>query len=217
MSVNTSTITFGGAPRVNLMPRAETERREKTALLRRWGWAIVGALLVVVAVTAAMYVYQWSADSTLDSENTRTNTLLTQLAGLTDVKEALALESELSDFRVDAMATDLDWPAAVVEIIDVLPKGVTIGGFDLTVGAVPAGEDPAVEKGLIGSFTLIASSPDEIVDLIRDTRALDSVIAADGPQVASASTEDGDYTYTLTVTFDQSLYTGDFAAEEDSE
>ncbi|BDV30357.1 hypothetical protein [Microbacterium terricola] len=214
MSVNTSTITFGGAPRVNLMPRAETDRRERSALLRRWGWGIVAALLLVVAVSAGVYAIQWTADQTLAAENARTTQLLTDLAAHADIRAALDLESELSDFRVDAMASDLDWPAAVAELAGVLPDDVTISGFDLTVGPVPAGEDRAVEVGLIGTFALSASSPMDIVPLIRDTRDLESVINADGPQLNSGGDESTSYTYTLAVAFDQSLYTGDYAEEE---
>ncbi|MCW3494789.1 hypothetical protein [Microbacterium sp. SSM24] len=205
---------LGGAPRVDLMPRTETDRRQRHALVRKWVWAIIAAVSAVALAIAGGAWMQWSAQQRLASANADTTVLLGELAALTDVRTTAALEEELTEFRSQAMASDLAWPSLLGSVASVLPDDVVISGFDLTSGAIPVGEDPAGEVGVIGTMTFATSTPVEIVPLIRSVRALPGVIDADGWELTS----EGDprvYTYLLRTTFDQSVYTGDYANGEE--
>lgn len=209
---NTPSFGIGGAPRVNLMPRAEIDRRERSVLVRRWAWALVAALLVVAAVSAGTFYLQWAAQQRLAAANATTTTLLTDLAGLTDVREAVALETELTDFRADAMATDLSWSTFVSQVDAVVPAPAILAGFELSSGTVPIGNDPALEIGAVGSFGFNSPTPIEIVPLIRAVRALPGVVEADGWELTSeGDAEIRKYTYLLRVGVDQTIYTNAYA------
>jgi hypothetical protein len=205
-------VAFGdpALPRVNLMPRTEIDRREKKSLVRRWVGAIVAALLFVAVISASALWLQVTAAFGLVAETARTEALLTELAGLSDVRATVDLQAELTDFRRDAMATDLQWSGLVAAVNGVLPPGVVVSGFSLSPGGMPQGEDPAVEIGAGGSIFLTSATPQEIVPLIRAVRPLPGILEADGWQQTS---EEGLYEYELRVAFDQSVYTGAYAEE----
>lgn len=203
-------LIVGGAPRVNLLPRAVTERRERSTLLRKWGWGLVAALAVVVLAAAGAYVLQLGAQQRLAAENARTNDLLVQVAALQPVNQKLKLETELADFRAQAMGTDLAWTGLFDAIRSALPVDVGIAEYTLAPGGLPQGDAPEAEAGAQGTVKFASATPTDIVALIRAVRALPAVIDADG----WASTLSGsEYTYELRVTFDQTVYTGDYAAE----
>lgn len=199
--------------RVNLMPRAETERRQTSALLRRWIGFIVLALIVVAAASGAAWWMQFGAEQRLASEQARTNSLLGELASLQDVKSTLDLESELTTFRQEAMATDLKWSGLLRTVEAALPAGVTVSGFQLAPGGVPTGEDAAAEVGAVGSLFLVSAVPQDIVPLVRTLRPVEGILVAEAWSVTP--NEDG-YTYEIRVAFDQSVYTGAYD-EEDAE
>lgn len=212
-TANPAIQTWGAGPRVNLMPRAETERRERTRLAKRWIGALVGAVLAVVAASGLAFGLQVVAAQRLAMEQARTTSLLGQLAELEDVQRALDLESDLQNFRADAMATDLRWSPLIATVQEQLPPGVTITGFSLAPGPVPQGDDPSAEVGVSGTLTLSSASPTEIVPLVRALRPLPAVLEADG---WLATAEDGEYSYEIRIALDQSVYTGAYA-EEDAE
>lgn len=211
-TANAAVPQWGGAPRVNLMPRAETERRERSALARRWVGALLAALLLVGAASAGAFYLQFSAALRLASENARTSALLTDLAALADVRQALDLGTELRGYRADAMANDLSWSGLLRTVQSALPPGVSTSGFNLTPGGMPQGDDPTVEVGVSGTVTLTSATPAEIVPIIRALRALPGVLEADGWQVME---EQGAYTYEMRLTVDQSIYSGAYAEEVD--
>ena len=210
---NSPALTLGGLPRVNLTPRSEIERRERAALLSRWGWGIAAALLVVVLVASGAFVLQTAADQRLAAENARTNDLLIQVAALAPVREKLTLESELQAYRTQAMGTDLTWSALTATAELALPEDVVLAGFALAPAAVPAGDDPSAEVGVTGTLTLHSGSPAEIVPYVRALRELPGVmsVVTDGWQL-QAETDEG-YSYLIRVVVDQSVYTGAFAEE----
>lgn len=207
---NPAAFGIGGVPRVNLMPRAETERRERGALLRRWIWALVGALFIVVLATAGAFWMQFTAQQRLAEANTQTTNLLTDLAGLSDVRVALDAETQLETFRADAMGADLGWAAMQTALVSTLPDGVTLTGFTIAPGAIPTGDDPTLEVGATGSLTLSSETPVDIVPLIRAMRPLAGVIEADGWQL---TTGDGGFTYEIRMVLDQTFYAGQYAEE----
>ncbi|MGN8551669.1 UNVERIFIED_CONTAM: hypothetical protein OHV15_03670 [Microbacterium sp. SLM126] len=199
---------------VNLMPRAEIERRQTSALLRRWVGGILVAVLVVAVTCGGAAWLQFSAAQRLASEEARTQSLLTDLAALSGVRATLDLESELTTFREDAMATDLKWAGLLRTVEASLPAGVSVSGFQLAPGGVPIAEDPATELGAVGSIFLVSDLPQDIVPLVRALRPIEGVLVAEAWNITPD--EDGGYTYEIRVAFDQSVYTGAYR-EEDGE
>lgn len=210
-------VPFSGAPRVNLMPRSEIARRERDSLVRLWVWIALGATLVAVLIIAGAFAFKFFADQRLVTEQARTNALLTEIASLSEVSQAIATESELTAFRTDAMATDLAWTPVMAKITGVLPAETTITGVDLAVGGVPQGDDPAVEQGVVGTVTFDSPTPLDIVALIRSLRGVEGVLYADGQSVTSSQVSADRFSYLLNVEFDQSVYSNEFAAEEGGE
>lgn len=200
-------FALGAMPRVNLMPRAEIERRERSSLLRRWAWALAGALFVVVLAAAGTFALQAAAALRLAVENERTNELIAEMAALQPVREQLALQGDLGAFRAQAMGTDLEWTSLLATIQAALPADVTVTGFDLAPAGLPQGEEPAAEIGAQGSLALLGPSPIDIVDLTRDIRAQSSVMWVD---VWVQELKDNQYRYDLRIAFDQSVYSGEF-------
>ncbi len=210
-------VPFSGAPRVNLMPRSEIARRERDSLVRLWVWIVLGAIIVAALIIAGAFAFKFFADQRLVAEQARTNALLTEIASLSEVSQALATESELTDFRTDAMATDLAWTPVIAKISSILPADTTITGVDFAVGGAPQGDDPTAEQGVVGTVTFDSATPIDIVPLIRALRGVDGVFYADGQSVTSSQVSAGQYSYLLNVEFDQSVYSNQYAAEEGGE
>lgn len=208
---------FSGIPRVNLMPRIEVARRERDKLVRLWAWLVVGAIVIALLVIAGAFAVKFLADQRLAAEQARTNTLLTEIAALAEVSQALATEAELTGFRAEAMATDLAWSPAVAKVTGILPADTTLTGFDFAVGGVPQGDDPTAEPGLVGTFSVDSPTPLDIVEIIRSLRGVEGVLYADGQSVTSSQQSVGRYSYLLNVVLDQTAYSDEYAAEEGGE
>jgi len=198
-------------PRVNLMPRAEVERRQQAALLRRWGWGVVAALVIVALVGAGCFTLKWVADQALGVQQERSTTLLTQLASMSKVSSALAAEAQLESFSTEASAENVGWAQTLKSLDAVLPKGVAMTGFDLVPGAQPVkGTDTHLAAGLAGQLTMTSGTAVDITPVIRSIRQLSGVLSADGKELSSQAAGAGQrstYTYQLTIVFDQSAYT----------
>lgn len=203
---------IGGVPRVNLLPRAESEHRARGALLRRWGWGLTAALLVVALVAAGAFWLQATAAARLAQENARTNALLTQVAALQPVRDKLTLESELVDLRAQAMGTDLVWSQVSTTAEQALPDDVVLAGFSLAPGGLPIGDDRSLEEGVTGTLTLTSAEPADMVPYVRALRSSPGVISTqtDGWSLRGSADE---YTYEIRVVLDQSVYTGAYAEE----
>ncbi|MFB8147399.1 hypothetical protein ACFC1W_11715 [Microbacterium sp. NPDC056003] len=206
----TAAIAIGGTPFVNLIPPSETARRQSARLLRRWILALVAVILVVAAATAGVFWLQLTAAQRFAVESLRTQTLLSQMAALSDVQAQLDLQSELAAFRSGAMATDMRYGGLVNAIGGVLPGGSVIAGFSIAPGGMPQGDDPTLEVGATGTVTVASPAPQLVVPIVRNVRALPGVLEADGWEVEA--TESG-YEYELRVVFDQSVYTGAYNEE----
>ncbi|MCT9821615.1 hypothetical protein N3K63_15115 [Microbacterium sp. W1N] len=213
-----ASLPIGGMPRVNLLPRSVTEGRERTSLLKRWGWGLVVALAVVVLTAGAAFAYLTVAATQLALATARTTTLLGEVGALAPVRAQLSLVDDLGAFRGEAMATDLAW-ARVAEIVTpALPSGALVSQVALTVGAAPVGEDRTAEAGVSGTVTVASADPLDIVAVVRTLRGAEGVLAVDGTDLQSgAAAENPDaaagYTYLLDISIDQSVYTNAFAAE----
>ncbi len=210
----TPAVVTGTVPRVNLMPRAETERRERDALARRWGIGVLAAILVVILSVTAAFWLKWTAEQRLAADQLRTNELLTELAALSDVSQALSLRTELRGFRADAMAADLSWSELFADVSAALPAGVAVSGFDLLVGGASVGDDPATEVAISGTLELTSANPDGMASAARALSRVAGVMQINPIDVTSEL--EGDvrtYTYRLGATFDQTRYSGAFAEE----
>lgn len=205
---------FAGTPRVNLMPRSEVARRERDRLVGLWVWIVLGAIVVALLIIAGAFALKFLADQRLAAEQAKTNTLLSEIAALSDVSQALATQSELTDFRSEAMVGDLAWSPVIGKVTGILPPDATLTGFDLAVGGVPQGDDPAAEPGLVGTISIDSATPLDIVSIIRALRGVDGVLFADGQSVTSSQVSAGRYAYQLNVEFDQTVYSNEYAPKE---
>jgi len=210
-------VPFLGAPRVNLMPRSEVARRERESLVRLWVWIVLGAIVVAFLIIAGAFAFKFLADQRLVAEQARTNALLTEIASLSEVSQALATESELTEYRTEAMATDLAWTPVIATITSALPPDAALTGVDFAVGGVPQGGDPAAEKGLAGLVMIESPTPLDIVAIIRALRGVDGVLFADGQSLTAGQVTEGSYAYVLDIEFDQTVYSNAYAAQEGGE
>ena len=208
------TIPYAGIPRINLMPRSEVARRERDKLVRLWVWIGLGAIVVAMLIIAGAFAVKFFADQRLAAEQARTSALLTELASLSEVSQALAAEAELTDFRAAALASDLAWTPVIAKVTGILPSDTTLTGFDVAVGGALLGDDPALEPGVVGTLTIDSATPLDIVAIIRALRQIDGVLYADGRSVTSSQVSEGRFAYQLDVGFDQSVYSNAFAAEQ---
>lgn len=212
-----TTVFEAGSPRVNLMPRPEVVRRERDKLVRVWVWVVLASVLVAVLIIAGAVAFKLFADQRLAAEQARTNELLSEIASLSEVSQALATESELTAFRAEAMATDFEWGPVVEKVTSVLPADTSLTGFDVTVGGAPAAGDLAAEQGLVGTVSIDSLTPLDIVAIIRSLRGVEGVLYADGQSVTSSQVAEGRFTYLLNLQFDQSIYTGQYALSESAD
>jgi len=208
---------FSGTPRVNLMPRSEVARRERDKLVNLWAWIVLGALVVALLIIAGAFALKFVADQRLVAEQTKTSALLGEIAALSDVSQALSTQSELTDFRTEAMASDLAWSPVIAKVTGILPPDATLTGFDVAVGGAPQGDDPTAEQGLVGTISIDSATPLDIVSIIRSLRGVEGVLFADGQSVTSSQVTADRYAYQLNVQFDQTVYSNQYAAKEGGE
>lgn len=210
--------TPGGPPRVDLLPRSEVERRERDALSRTWVRVGVLAILLAVVLIAAAFAVNLLAQQRLAAEQDRSNQLVGQIAGLSDVSNALKTEADLTKFRADALGADLSWTAILDRIRGTLPADTNLVGFELTAGAAPeaGGDGKADEKaaktavGLTGTLTLDSGTALDLGAYVRSLRNVEGVLTADANSTTSGSTAAGRFTYKVDITFDQTVYSGSY-------
>jgi hypothetical protein len=207
---------FDPVPRVNLLPRSEIDRRERAALARRWVVGVIMAVVLVAVVSTGTFAVNMLASQRLTAENARTTELVGQLAELSPVSKTRTLQRELEAYRTEAMGADVAWRPVFAVIDRVIPGRGTITAWDLTTGALPGDAEPADVSGVTGTVTLESAVPMDIVTMARDLRRQDGVIAADAVDLtaAGAADENPTYTYQLSATLDQTVYTGLYAKKE---
>jgi len=204
-----------GVARINLLPRSEVQRRERDRLTRAWLWGVFAAIVVALLIIAGAFWLKTVADARLAAEQAETSNLILELSSLSAVSSALAAERELTDFRSIAMAPDLAWTPVVGSVVSVLPPGAILTGFDVATGGAPQADDPTLETGLTGRFWVSSGVPVDIVSTIRALRGVDAVIYADGQSITQDGANQGSYAYELNVTFDQTIYSGAYATDEE--
>ena len=187
------------------MPRSEVARRERDKLVARVGLGRARRDRRRSAHHRRRVLRSsWLADQRLAAEQAQTNELLIEIASLSEVSQALATEAELTDFRTEAMATDLAWAPVLAKVTGVLPADTSLTGFDFAVGGAPQGDDPTLEPGLVGHGLVRQPDPLDIVAIIRSLRGVEGVLFADGQSVTSSTGRSRAATPTCsTSTFDQ--------------
>ncbi|HWK76921.1 hypothetical protein [Microbacterium sp.] len=212
-------VSLAGAPRVNLLPASERARREHDRLGRIWIWAALGAVVVAALLVGGAWVWNTFAQQQLAAEQLRTQELVGEIAGLSEVSGAIATEKELTGYLAEAMGSDLAWSDVRSKIESALPADVALVGFSLVPGI------PAVDKlteetvvgtaGLTGTITLDSPNTIDIAAISRQLRTVGAVSQSDSNAIAESGSEEGRFTYTIDITFDQGIYSGRFAAEQE--
>lgn len=208
----------GGAPRVDLLPRSEIDRREREKLSAAWVRVGLLAVLLAVVLIGGAFVWNQFTQQQLAAEQARSTQLIGQIGQLNEVSSALATESELNAFRSQAMGSDLAWSEVLDRVRGALPPGTTVTGFELTPGAAPdaATKDKDAAKkavGLTGTLTIDSPNAIDLGVLARTLRGVDGVLAADGSANTASQQSPGRYTYTVDITFNQTVYSGQFGKE----
>lgn len=217
-----------GVPRVNLLPGSEVERRARERLTGIWARVVVAALAFTVALIGAGFAWSGFAQQTLAAEQSRTTALIGEVGALADVSNALQTERDLVSYRAEAMGSDLAWSGILSRIRGALPGDVTLTGFDLTPGAVPAAgaasagaTDAAAAAtaavGLTGTITVSSATPREMAPYVRALRGVEGIATADANATATSNATSDAYVYTIDVTFDQTVYSRSFTASEEAE
>lgn len=196
-------IQVGGAPRVNLLPRAVAEKRAQRALLFQWAVRIGGALAVLVLAVAGMFAWQGIVTLQLGNVQAEGARALEQIAAKSDIQQLLDTENELQSFAEDAVVTHLVWAETMGSIVAHVPEGSALCGFSLMAGNAPEGE-PEEQTGLSGAVEICGASSSAIPFLAN-------VIGNDN--VLSAAVVEGEfdtqlmlYRHTLAITLDQTVY-----------
>ncbi|MEJ1923657.1 PilN domain-containing protein [Microbacterium sp. KHB019] len=212
-------VSLAGAPRVNLLPASERARREHDRLGRVWIWAALGAVVIAALLVGGAWVWNTFAQQELAAEQLRTQELVGEIAGLSEVSGAIATEKELTGYLAEAMGSDLAWSDVRSKIESALPADVALVGFSLVPGM------PAVDKlteetvvgtaGLTGTITLDSPNTIDIAAISRQLRTVGAVAQSDSNAIAESGSEEGRFTYTIDITFDQGIYSGRFAAEQE--
>ncbi|OZB83386.1 MAG: hypothetical protein B7X32_10530 [Microbacterium sp. 13-71-7] len=180
----------------------------------------IGLLAVLLAVLLIGAAFAWNqfSQQQLVAEQARSTQLLGQIGRMRDVSSALEAQSELNAFRGEAMGSDLVWSGVLDRVRGALPPETSVVGFDLTPGAVPdpaATDKDAAKKavGLTGTLTVDSPNAIDLGALSRTLRGVDGVLAADGNANIASQQSPGRYTYTIDITFNQTVYSGRFAKE----
>jgi hypothetical protein len=214
MASATPAFALAGVPRVNLLPPVEIERRRRSSLVRGWTWGVFAALVVAFLLVGGAFALKLTADQALVAEQSQTNALLTELGTLSAVSGALSTEQELTAFRGDAMGSDFAWSPVIAALTGALPAEVQLVGFDVLTGGNPQTADPATEVGLTGTVTLASPTPLDLPEAVRQLRGLPGIMSVDGRAVTTGQEGVGTYSYELDITFDQSIYSGEYAPAE---
>lgn len=205
MAAKKPVLALAGVPRINLMPRAEIDRRERLSLTRTWSLLALVALVIGVVTIGGAFGLKLVADQQLAAERTRTTGLLTELQSYADVSAAIATRQGLEEFRTSAMGTDADWAAMLDLVATATPADVTMLEFTLAPAASVI-EDPTAGAGYSGLLTFSAAGAEAQAATVQALRLVPGILAVDAATLYQGG-EDG-FEFTATISFDQSVFTG---------
>ncbi|WJL94332.1 hypothetical protein QSU92_10050 [Microbacterium sp. ET2] len=206
-------LPLGALPRVDLLPPSEVRRRDMLRQARRWVYVAVAAAAVAAVTIAGAFMYNVATSLRLGFEQTRTQQILGGIAELSEVSQALSTRGALQQLRGQAMGGDLAWGPVIDLVAERLPPGVSITGYALDAGPVPAADvAPEDATGVSGTVTFVSPAAIDFVGTTRELRSAPGMRDADLAELTSA---DGIFTYRVRVDVDQTVYTGAFAPDEE--
>lgn len=213
MASNTTALVLGGIPRVNLLPQAESERRERRQLSRRWATAAVAAVIVAILVIGAAFALRWIAERNLALQQQQTAELITELASLSEISGTITESAELEAFRTDAMVRDFAWTPLFDEVAQRLPEGVTVVQVSLAPRADPAitAGAPPETVGASGTVTFTAAETGAQAATVAALGDLPGLISVDAGSLFAAG-ESG-VEFSIALVYDTSIYSGAYAVE----
>lgn len=126
-----SSITVGGAPRVDLLPPEVRAERRTAALVRR-AWAGVVVVGVVVGIgTGAAFLERMKSEDALMVAQGETQALLMEQTKYTEVRATQNQVGLIGAAQKVGGSTDIDWPGYLAKVQATLPIGVTITSVSL--------------------------------------------------------------------------------------
>lgn len=209
-------ITIGGAPRVDLLPPEIRAERRGAAVVRRAWMGVAVAVAAVVIATAASSLGAAEAQADLEAAQGETQSLLSQQASYSDVKEVKTQVELLTAAERVGGSTDIDWPAYLAQVQATLPVGVSITSVSLDQ-ASPFVQYPqataALQGARVATLTFEATSP----TLPSVPQWLDGLATLPGyadAQPGSVSLEEGVYTANITMHVNEAAFSGRYTDEE---
>jgi Tfp pilus assembly protein PilN len=206
---------IGGAPRVDLLPQSIRDAHRQQKARRNLRFGLVGLTVVVALAAGAAMQYGAAAQAELETEQTRTMSLLTergQFAGLIAVQDRLALARAA---RTVGGSTEVDWNAYLRELQQTLPDGVRLTAvtvdsaspvqvYDQSTGPL---QGPRVATL---TFTAMSSTLPDVPVWLDSLRTLPAFVDA----VPNSVTLDdgGAYLVNITMHIGADAFSGRFAA-----
>lgn len=196
-------LIVGGAPKANLLP-PEVGIVAKGRIMRRNAVLLVAlAVIIVIAGYAGGTVLAIAAQAQLAAANERTNTLITEQAKYSEVRQiATMLDTAAAAERV-GMSTEIDWKAYLDEIQKSLPAGTSVTNVvaetatPLTDFAQPSAPLQGDRIGEL-KFTATSSSLPDVEKWLEALAKLDGFVDA-SPGSIQLNTETEDYEVTITM------------------
>ncbi|MCU1471533.1 MAG: hypothetical protein JWQ39_2682 [Glaciihabitans sp.] len=211
---NTSGITLGGEPRVNLLPPEVGERGQARKTRRLMIILIVIAVGVVIGAYSLAAVRAVTEQAGLDAANAKTAQILVQKQKYVSASAIAAQVSAIQGALKQNASTEVQWYVAYAQIEAMLPKGAALasGAF-----IAPAGIDtPLVAKSGLRNQTPAATLTLQVagltlpqaVDLMPQLNALPSF---GDVTLDSVGTDHGPYVAQFTIDLTPKAYSGRFA------
>lgn len=194
-------ITYGGIPRVNLLPPAERSRRKLVKLQRRMVLGVIAALVLTVVAFMAAYGMRVQAERSRDAEADRKSELQSQLAEYSDVSARVAERDNLLTKRSEALYDDMAWSEPFQLLAPALPTGAKLTGFEASTGGPVTGKEG--EIGLKSVATVTSPKPIDQATVLDRFARVEHVTDVD---MLGLQKGEGFYTYRIYVAFDQGIY-----------
>ena len=194
-------IHVGGLPTVSLLPREIRAAARDRTIRRALVGAVVVALVVAGGSTAAAAALASAAQTRLNAENSRSQTLLTQLATFADVQ---ALQRSIAVGKAGVAvgsSTEIDWQAQFEAIEGDMPAGFAVTSITADSASAIAiyqqGTTP-LELPRAATVTLNVAAP-TITQLPIWLRKLRSIPAYADATASVASNDTEGYSIVLTI------------------
>ena len=174
----------------------------------QWLGAFVAAFVLVNLMAGILGNRTINAQAAQVAATHDLDRLQSEMAQYTRIIHLGTKVRELEDLRALAGSNDQNWGPLVTQIKAIVPPGVTLIGFNLAPGAVPAaGADPSTQVGLRGTLTFSAKAPSAQDETIRQLRTVSAFLDVDAGELSSDGPEGG-YTFVTNFSADQTRYSG---------